>query len=69
FMAVAHLLLAGGILPFNLREPPGGPGMGGESAFCRDPAPPRGLGAGVPHGLQRRLFSHEAGKGPAPHAR
>ncbi|VFT45844.1 amino acid permease [Pseudomonas aeruginosa] len=68
FMAVAYLLLAVGIILFNLSELPGVLEMVVKSAFGWHEAAAGGIGAAILNGFKRGLFSNEAGMGSAPNA-
>ena len=68
FMAVAYLLLAVGIILFNLSELPGVLAMVVKSAFGWHEAAAGGIGAAILNGFKRGLFSNEAGMGSAPNA-
>lgn len=65
-MAVGYILLALGVVIYNITEIPAVLGHIFRSAFGWEQAIGGGMGAAVMHGVKRGLFSNEAGMGSAP---
>ncbi len=68
FMAVMYLLVAFYVLFANITDVPAVLAMIVKSAFGLDQAVAGGIGAAILHGVQRGLFSNEAGLGSSPNA-
>jgi AGCS family alanine or glycine:cation symporter len=64
FMAITYILMALGIILFNITELPGIIAMIVEDAFT----PMAGVGAAIGWGVKRGVYSNEAGQGTGPHA-
>lgn len=64
FMALAYILLALGVILFNITELPGILAMIVTDAFT----PMAGVGAAIGWGVKRGVYSNEAGQGTGPHA-
>ncbi len=67
-MAVAYILLALGIVVFNITKLPEVIGLIVENAFGFNQVMGGGVGAALMQGIRRGLFSNEAGLGSAPNA-
>ena len=65
-MAIAYLLVALGVVLFNLGAVPAAMGIIIQSAFGLEQAVGGGIGAAIAMGVRRGLFSNEAGLGSAP---
>lgn len=65
-MAIAYLLVALGVVLFNLGAIPTAMGIIIQSAFGLEQAVGGGIGAAIMMGVRRGLFSNEAGLGSAP---
>lgn len=68
FMGIAYVLTAIGITLVNIELVPGMLGDIVLSAFGLQEAGSGAIGAAIKNGIQRGLFSNEAGSGSAPHA-
>lgn len=68
FMGAAYVLTALGITAFNIELVPGMLVDIFRSAFGLQEAGAGAIGAAIKNGIQRGLFSNEAGSGSAPHA-
>jgi alanine or glycine:cation symporter, AGCS family len=65
-MAIAYLVVALGVVLFNLGAVPTAMGVIIQSAFGMEQAVGGGIGAAIAMGVRRGLFSNEAGLGSAP---
>lgn len=68
FMGVFYVLIALGITFYNFQEIPGLLWQITGSAFGLEEAAGGALGAAIKNGIQRGLYSNEAGSGSVPHA-
>jgi alanine or glycine:cation symporter, AGCS family len=68
FMGISYVIVAVGITLYNIEMVPGVLANIFTSAFGLQEAGYGALGAAIKHGIQRGLYSNEAGSGSVPHA-